>query len=386
MNIWVIGRSYPVKKNKMRGSFELEQAKLLSAHGHHVSYIAVIFHPINKVKKWGYCNFKDGNIDVYTDSVFYAPERMHLHIKFFQKKIWDYVLKRVSKEQGIPDIIHIHYPGMVCVPESVLSFQKEGTRIVTTDHWSKTLMNTMDLYQRKQLIKYSQMADAILCVGSPLKRAIQNITKTDKEIEVIPNLVSSLFDYKSLSTTSGRYNFIVVGRLEPVKQIDKIVMAFAEVFKSRDDIYLTVVGAGSEEKKIAQIVKEYNLESKVLLTGTLSRKDTAQKISESDALICYSQWETFGVPVIEAWACGKPTIGVESLGIAEYWNDDVGYIVKHDSLEELKQAMLKIFEKRNEFRADKISEFAINNFGEKAIYQKLMDVYRKLVEQQIIFK
>lgn len=246
MNIWVIGRSYPTKQNKMRGSFELEQAKMLANHGHHVSYIASIFHPIKKVKKWGYCKFKDENLNVYTESVFFTPERMHLHLKFFQGKVWHRLLNKVENEQGIPDIIHVHYPGMVSIPETVLVYQKKGTVVVITDHWSKTLMNSMDSFQRKQLIKYANQADAVLCVGQPLKKSIERITGTKRTVQVVPNIVSSLFKYSDQETKSVNYTFISIGRLEPGKQIDRITLAFGETFAGKENIHLTIVGDGSE--------------------------------------------------------------------------------------------------------------------------------------------
>ena len=102
MNIWVIGRSYPIKQNKMRGSFELEQAKLLAKGGNKVTYIAAVFHPINKVKKWGLCTFNDELVHVFVDSILFAPERMHIHLRKFQGYIWRRLLKRVEKEH--PDV------------------------------------------------------------------------------------------------------------------------------------------------------------------------------------------------------------------------------------------------------------------------------------------
>lgn len=110
MNIWVIGRSYPIKQNKMRGSFELEQAQLLAKGNNKVTYIAVIFHPINKVKKWGFCSFKDGQVNVYVESIPFTPERMHIHLSKLQGNVWRRLFRKIEFEQGIPDIIHVHYP------------------------------------------------------------------------------------------------------------------------------------------------------------------------------------------------------------------------------------------------------------------------------------
>lgn len=380
MNIWVIGRSYPTKKNSMRGSFELEQAHLLESHGHRVAYLAAILHPINKVKKWGFCHFKDGKIDIYTDSIFFAPERMHLHPKKLLIKVWEKLLSTAEKELGIPDIIHIHYPGMISIPEAVLKYQSRGTRIVTTDHWSKTLMNSMDSFQRNQLIEYANRADAVLCVSQLLQESIARITKTEKEIQIVPNVVTGLFSLeKTVDNKQERYDFVAVGRIAPVKQMDQIALAFAKEFAEKKSVYLTVVGGGKEKEisKIKKIIEEYHVEGQIHLTGTLSREETAKKVKNADSLVCFSQFETFGVPVIEAWACGKPVVGSDSLGFIEYWSEDLGYIVPHDDINALQKKMRQIYEKRGTYDAEAIARFAVENFGEEVVYEKLMKVYEE---------
>lgn len=380
MNIWVIGRNYPSKENKMAGSFELEQANLLAKHGNQVSYIAAVFHPVRKIKKWGYYNFQDGAVNVFTYSVPYVPERFYLHIKRFQKKVWEILLEKVKKAQGIPDIIHVHYPTMITIPEAVLAYKEVGTHIILTEHWTKTLIEEIDNFQRRQLTQYVNEADMTISVGEPLKRAILNITGTKKPISIVPNMVPSLFSYQASDSKSCIYNFIAVGRLVPVKQIDQIALAFAQCFAGKKDIHLTIVGDGIERKRIEDIIKEYNMTSQVTLTGTLSRKETAERISLADSLICFSRLETFGVPIIEAWACGIPAIGVNGLGMTNCWKEELGYVVDFDNIEELKQAMQKIYEKRDMFNSGKITAFAMRNFGEDAVYKDLMEIYRKAMD------
>ena len=84
MKIWVIGRNFPTKQNNLSGSFELEQAQMLSRLGernHEIAYISAVFHPYKKIKKWGYCSFHDKDIAVYTESVPFFPDRFHVHMK-----------------------------------------------------------------------------------------------------------------------------------------------------------------------------------------------------------------------------------------------------------------------------------------------------------------
>ena len=376
VKIWVIARSYPIKKNKMRGSFELEQAKLLAEAGHDVTFMALIFHPINKVKKWGRCSWKDGNIKVFTESVFYAPERMHLHLKRFQERKWRRMLEWVESETGVPDIIHIHYPAMVSDADVVIAYQKKNVSIVTTEHWSKTLNNTMDDYQRKQLIQYAECADATLCVSKPLKEAISRITGTKRDITVVPNVVSNLFK-PSINKKKG-FHFVAVGRLVPHKQFDRIIEAFAEAFGSKEDVFLTIVGGGNEQKLLNELIKRHNLQTRVRLEGTLTREQTAHILARSHALICYSRLETFGVPVIEGWACGLPVISSDGIGFTEYWNKNLGYIVSMNHTEELVSAMQKLYDRYDSFNAEQIHDFAQKNFGEKAVATQLNQIYQEV--------
>ena len=117
------------------------------------------------------------------------------------------------------------------------------------------------------------------------------------------------------------------------------------------------------------------------MTGTLSREKTAQRVAQADSLVCYSRLETFGVPVIEAWACGKPVVASNCLGFLEYWRDDLGYVVPWDDLEPLKKAMQGIYEKRNQYDSEKIAQFAQDNFGEKKLCDTLSEIYGQAIER-----
>lgn len=376
MKIWVIGRSYPTKQNKMRGSFELEQAQMLASHGHEVSYLALIMHPLHKIKRWGFCHFADGGVDVFTESVFFAPERMHLHSKIAQHYFWSKLFRAAQAEHGLPDVIHIHYPGMNCIPSAVLPYQQQGVKIVTTEHWTKVLNHSMDAYQRRQLIAFSQIADEMVSVGYPLKRAIEEITATQKQIHVVPNIVSNYFAPEEKQQT-GFYDFIAVGRLAPVKQIDQIAAAFGRAFAGKKQVRLTIVGGGTDRQKIETEIAACHMEDQVRLMGTLSREETAKAVAQSDCLICFSRLETFGVPVIEAWACGKPVIASDALGFLEYWQNELGEIVSMHSPAELEDAMKKMYESREKYDSKFLSNFANHHFSEDAVCRQLMSVYEK---------
>ena len=73
MNIWVIGRGFPLPSNRMQGSFELEQAKMLARYGMNVNYLCCSFHPTRVIRKWGVQVWKEDNIEVDTYSIAFLP-------------------------------------------------------------------------------------------------------------------------------------------------------------------------------------------------------------------------------------------------------------------------------------------------------------------------
>ena len=374
MKIWVIGRSYPAKNNRMSGSFELEQAKLLSRKGHDVIYITCVFHPFRKVKKWGSCSWNEDNVHIYAYSQFYFPDRLHIYMNGFQARVWKKVLNSVEQKEGIPDIIHVHYPTMLTQPSVVFAYQSKGTRIVATEHWSAVQTGQINAHGRKQLETYVSEADQFICVGKPLKDRIQQLTQTKRQLHVVPNVVLGLFSCKPKGWDSFR--FVAVGRLVPVKQFDHLISAFWQAFSGEKGVTLTIVGGGSEYERLKREIERLMASEQINLTGTLSREQTADIVSASDVLVCYSKLETFGVPVIEAWYCGIPVIATETIGIAECFDESLGLLVSNNDENQLIESLKRIKSKYHRYSREHIHSFAEENFSEAAVYDKLLSIYQ----------
>lgn len=373
MKIWVIGRSYPEKSNGMAGSFELEQAKLLAKHGHEVNYLACVFHPFKKVKKWGACEWIEDAVHVYTYSRPYFPSRLRIYINGYQDKAWKTLLDWVEGNEGIPNIIHVHYPTLITQPPTILAYQAKGTKIVATEHWTAVQTGKINRHQRKQLKTYASGADQFICVGKPLKDSIQALTQATRELNIVPNVVPNFFTCRPKDWDDFR--FVAVGRLVPVKQFDHLIKAFWQAFSGDAKVTLTIVGGGSEYKRLKKLIDGLGASNQIKLTGTLPRGDTAERISASDALICYSRLETFGVPVIEAWYCGLPVIASYAIGFAEYFDESLGLLIPYDDDNKLIESMKTMKNEYARYSKEYIHDFAEKNFSEAAVYRKLVRIY-----------
>lgn len=377
MKVWIIGRNYPTPQNSMAGSFELEQAKMLARFGHDVCYLAVGFSFMRKGNSRGITSIIEDNVKVYLASYIYPPGKLSMNLGFWKDLWWKKFFEFVDRSESLPDIIHIHYPALVGRTSSIQQYMDKGCKLIITEHWSHVLLKQLRKHEFRQLNYFAEKASKIICVGTPLGESVADITGQKSKIEIIPNVVSRQF-YWTVPNPDV-FTFVAMGRFVKVKQFDKILQAFASAFKENSDIRLMLIGDGPEFDGLVKQCNELHIDEKVNFTGMLDRKDVVDIIAHGDALICFSRLETFGVPVIEAWASGKPVIASDKLGFVEYWNDSLGEIVPCDQANMLTKAMLKMVKERYKYKSEKIMQFSSEHFSENAVYKKLNSVYEEAI-------
>lgn len=105
--------------------------------------------------------------------------------------------------------------------------------------------------------------------------------------------------------------FLYVGRLEKKKNTPALVESFS-VFKEAhpgDNFKLVLIGnAGFGYDEVKYIIEEYNLTRSVLMPGWVAEEDLPAIFSAATAFIFPSLHEGFGIPVLQAMACGVPAL------------------------------------------------------------------------------
>jgi glycosyltransferase involved in cell wall biosynthesis len=212
-------------------------------------------------------------------------------------------------------------------------------------------------------------------VGQPLKQAVTELCGEKTAVAVIPNVVSDAFACMPQKNAEP-FTFVAVGRLVPGKQFDRVVQAFAQAFAGDARMHLTVIGDGPQREPLRQLVQQLGVEAQVTLTGTLTREAVAARMMQAHCLVCYSELETFGVPVIEGWACGLPVIASDALGFSQDWEDARGLVVSHRDVAALEKAMRDVAAGYDRYDPQALSAYAKTAFGEEALYRRLMELYQ----------
>ena len=378
MRIWVIGRNMPTTANYMRGSFEFEQAQMLAKHGNEVYYPVLDMRFIHRTKRIGLETRFIGGVHVvilYLPFGHFIPQNKKRAVKYSS---WKLLLQLLAKKHGMPDVIHVHYPTLYSYRVFEWIHQK-GVKLVCTEHWSKVQEKTLSEFALANLRECVENYDAVMCVGALLREAILSLTDTDREIIVVPNIVSEDFFCCEMrkSREDNSFRFVCVGRLIESKCFDLLINAFADVFQGNAQFSLDIIGGGPEYGHLQEIIAERDCVSQIKLMGTMSRAEVASFYLQCDALVVSSRIETFCVPIIEAMASGMPVITTDVVGVKDFLREDHGYMIPPNDRAALAAAMERMYAEYDKFDSKTISDYARQHFSEDVVYEQLFQCYKR---------
>jgi len=193
------------------------------------------------------------------------------------------------------------------------------------------------VYWDKWMPQSVKRADRIIAISENTKRDIvQHLKIPVEKIEVIPLAPDPLFSVdrnpKLLSETKNKFSisdrFILsVGTIEPRKNLFRIIEAYSELRKKRDvKQQLVVVGfqkfaRGKSYEQVRLKVAELGLEQDIIFTGYVTDEDLRALYNAADLFLFPSLYEGFGLPPLEAMACGVPVVTSNNSSIPEVVGD-----------------------------------------------------------------
>jgi D-inositol-3-phosphate glycosyltransferase len=239
----------------------------------------------------------------------------------------------ISKQDKPYDLIYSHYwlSGLV----GIWMKHRFGLPLVHTFHTLAFLKNkAVGGLEHTNRIQTEQdlvlNANKILSTSTEEKHSlIQESGVNPGNIDVIyPGINKELFypvvDNSVFAETGyGEQDRILlyVGRIEPVKGLMSVIDAFDILQKKQtplfDRLKLVVIGGGEIKRdftknpeiiRILSAVRAKGLENQIVFLGSKNQSELKKYYSTADALIVPSLYESFGLVVLEALACGTPVL------------------------------------------------------------------------------
>ena len=264
---------------------------------------------------------------------------------------------------------------------------------------------------RKLIAKFVlPRAGAIRCVSQRLKKQLINeFSVKEEKITVVPIFVNTNLSLRDRA--SGRSNltyselnqrlprrpsaswrngfprndinafiFLTVGRLAPVKNIGLQIEAMAKVVKKYPDTELWIAGDGSERAKLEKLSCELGVTRYVKFLGW--REDIDNYYNQVDAFVLTSNFEGWGLAVIEAAGFGLPIIMADVGCAGEVIKDgESGLVIPIGDKHKLIEAMFKIIKDENlRKKLGANAKLAVSRLPSK---EQTLELYKKSWEKSL---
>lgn len=173
-----------------------------------------------------------------------------------------------------------------------------------------------------------------------------------------------------------------VSSLIPRKNAEKILTVAIQLLEKGHQFRLELGGDGEKNviKALKKQVQESGFSDKIEIFGMQTLHEIAKRMKNADCFILYSDDENQPCVIAESFACGVPVISTNVGGIAEFFPENAGILVKKNE-KELYAAMQKILEKSVETASkETLRTFAINHFSTSEIAKQYANIYERILK------
>jgi glycosyltransferase involved in cell wall biosynthesis len=213
-------------------------------------------------------------------------------------------------------------------PEAVISFLGQinvltllaaaglSVPVIVAEHTDPVREPLPGPWQRLRRFTYRRAA-CVVSVSAAIDRYFDWIAAERRA--VIPNPI----DFAELESAAAPLDWpwphavIAMGRLAPEKGFDLLIDAFAHLAEQFSDWGLVILGEGRLRGALESLVAQRGLAGRVLLPGTIPSPGSTLK--KADLFVLSSRWEALPMALLEAMACGLPSVATRCTGEVEEW-------------------------------------------------------------------
>ncbi|HHT9109543.1 MAG TPA: glycosyltransferase family 4 protein [Candidatus Brocadiaceae bacterium] len=315
------------------------------------------------------------------------PDIVHLHI--FYGRLTSSILP-VLKKYSIPAVMTVHEYKMLCPVYNFLNNEgKICEKCANSCYYHCVIhkcnkgdlfyssVSALESYIRDKCFPYEKYIGRFIMVSKfVLTKHLQYRPQIQNKAIQVSNFVN--VEEYTPNYSPGNY-YLYVGRISK----EKGILTLLKAWKHLANIALKIVGDGDYKDQIIRYIKENNINN-VELVGYLTGKQLFEIVRNSKYMIAPSEcFETFGLNIIEGFACGKPSIASKIGAIPELVQDGInGFLFESGNVDSL----VKTIKLAEDTPGEKYLEMAIsarnlveNNFNKEIYYKRLMGVYQEAI-------
>lgn len=283
---------------------------------------------------------------------------------------------------GTPKMIHAHsYLGALA---AAAIHETYGIPYVVTEHLSRMTRGTEALPQRIRLairLAYAQAA-GLYAVSAELAAIMAYFA--NRPIDgVIPNMVDTDFFTPSAGITKSTDECTLCSIGDPwyMKGLDLLIEAVGIVQqRTGQPIRLKLADRIPGKEQLRPIIEEWGLQDRVDFLGWLSKTEVRDLLRASHACVSASRYESFGITMIEALACGTPVIATQTAGGRQtVRNGENGFLVEIGSATALATAISRLVTAPNQFTAEQLRTPVVTQNSYSAVATRIEAAYHRVI-------
>jgi glycosyltransferase involved in cell wall biosynthesis len=166
---------------------------------------------------------------------------------------------------------------------------------------------------------------------------------SDRIRVIHPGVDSTQFRPSPSGRRSALPSFLYVGRLKRYKGIGLAIEALAVARRLRPELKLEIAGTGDYRPELELLASRLGVANAVVFHGFVSEQRKIDLMRTAWANVFPSPKEGWGITVIEAAACGTPSLASDSPGLRDsVWHGETGFLVPHGDVEALAGRMIEL--------------------------------------------
>ncbi|WP_440953191.1 glycosyltransferase family 4 protein [Methanococcoides sp. FTZ1] len=198
---------------------------------------------------------------------------------------------------------------------------KKADRIITISEFSKN-----------DIIKYLNYPENKIRIASPAVDHTNYYKKRDKSI------------LSELDIDENEKVVLYVGSEQPRKNVPTLIKAFSKLKKRFPNVKLLKIGKPQHpgaRKELLELIDSLNLRNDIIFCGYISEKELVKYYNAADLFVFPSLYEGFGLPPLEAMACGTPVITSNRSSLPEVVGD-AGIMIDPLDIDQMADMMYEV--------------------------------------------
>ena len=359
---------FPSKEFPTNGDFIQRHAKAVSSK-HNISVLHIV--SSKKISKTTIEINDENNLTTYIGYVKQSKNPFLKVVRFYKTYI------QILKLIGNFDLMHVNtlYPfGLFALHQKIVHRKP----YIISEHWTGYLnlrKKNISFFQKMYSKLIVKKAAFVCPVSNELKKGMQDLGLKGNYIPI-----GNVIDTDIFSPSSKKNNAFTIVHVSALNDAQKNITDMLKVAKILENkiAHFTWKFIGGRSENFQELISQLEFKTtNIVFINHMSQRELAKQLQEATICVSFSNYETFGVVIPEAIACGTYVISTNTGVINELETQNFFSVIPPKDKQALSKEIVKQYNNPTELDSGKMHLFVKDRFGKEIIAESFSKLYFK---------